>query len=202
MLDYINGKVMQKGLGYVVVECNDIGYKLLVSQNTSYELNLDQINIIYTHLVVKEDAISLIGFSSITERDMFERLISISKIGAKTALSILSVYTPSDVAKFIKSSDIVSLSKISGLGKKTAERLILELKDKVDMFVNTDDVVLKPNNPVSSIDNLVTDEAAEALMMLGFTAKESQNVVQKAYDIKQSEDVQDIIKTALSLLKK
>ena len=125
MLDYINGKVMQKGLGYVVVECNDIGYKLLVSQNTSYELNMDQINIIYTHLVVKEDAISLIGFSSITERDMFERLISISKIGAKTALSILSVYTPSDVAKFIKSSDIVSLSKISGLGKKTAERLIL-----------------------------------------------------------------------------
>ena len=112
MIDYINAIVVQKGLGYIIADCNNIGYRLLVSQNTSYELELEKRQMIYTHLIVKEDGMTLIGFSSILERDMFEILISVSKVGAKIALSILSTYTPNQIANFIKSSDTLSLSKV------------------------------------------------------------------------------------------
>lgn len=202
MIDYINATVVQKRIGYIIADCNDIGYKLLVSENTSYELKLDEKQTIYTHLIVKEDGMVLIGFSSLTERDMFEILISVSKIGAKIALSILSAYTPNQIAVFIKSSDIVSLSKISGLGKKTAERLILELKDKVDIFIGAEEIIKKEKVQTITSENTIIDEAIQALTILGFTGKESQTAVQKAYDMDENADVQKIIKTALSLLKK
>lgn len=201
MIDYINAIVVQKGLGYIIADCNNIGYRLLVSQNTSYELELEKRQMIYTHLIVKEDGMTLIGFSSILERDMFEILISVSKVGAKIALSILSTYTPNQIANFIKSSDTVSLSKVSGLGKKTAERLALELKDKVNVFV-CEEVVSSKKVMNKDIKEDFLLEAIEALVMLGFTNKESTNAVEKAYSSDENADVQTIIRTSLSLLKK
>ena len=180
MIDYINAIVVQKGLGYIIADCNNIGYRLLVSQNTSYELELEKRQMIYTHLIVKEDGMTLIGFSSILERDMFEILISVSKVGAKIALSILSTYTPNQIANFIKSSDTVSLSKVSGLGRKTAERLALELKDKVNVFV-CEEVASSKKVINKDIKEDFLLEAIEALVMLGFTNKESTNAVEKAY---------------------
>lgn len=202
MIDYIYGTVMQKGLGYVIVECNNIGYKLLVSQNTSYELELDKTQNIYTHLIVKEDGLTFIGFSSITERDMFEILISVSKIGAKIALSILSAYPPPELASYIKAGDIVSLSKIPGLGKKTSERLVLELKDKVDLFLDSNIVIPSKNNISTHIENEALQEAIDGLTMLGFSQKEAITAAEKAYSMDESANVQTIIKTSLSLLKK
>lgn len=201
MIDYINAIVVQKGLGYIIADCNNIGYRLLVSQNTSYELELEKRQMIYTHLIVKEDGMTLIGFSSILERDMFEILISVSKVGAKIALSILSTYTPNQIANFIKSSDTVSLSKVSGLGKKTAERLALELKDKVNVFV-CEEVASSKKVINKDIKEDFLLEAIEALVMLGFTNKESTNAVEKAYSSDENADVQTIIRTSLSLLKK
>ena len=201
MIDYINAIVVQKGLGYIIADCNNIGYRLLVSQNTSYELELEKRQIIYTHLIVKEDGMTLIGFSSILERDMFEILISVSKVGAKIALSILSTYTPNQIANFIKSSDTVSLSKVSGLGRKTAERLALELKDKVNVFV-CEEVASSKKVINKDIKEDFLLEAIEALVMLGFTNKESTNAVEKAYSSDENADVQTIIRTSLSLLKK
>lgn len=201
MIDYINAIVVQKGLGYIIADCNNIGYRLLVSQNTSYELELEKRQMIYTHLIVKEDGMTLIGFSSILERDMFEILISVSKVGAKIALSILSTYTPNQIANFIKSSDTVSLSKVSGLGKKTAERLALELKDKVNVFA-CEEVASSKKVINKDIKEDFLLEAIEALVMLGFTNKESTNAVEKAYSSDENADVQTIIRTSLSLLKK
>lgn len=201
MIDYINAIVVQKGLGYIIADCNNIGYRLLVSQNTSYELELEKRQMIYTHLIVKEDGMTLIGFSSILERDMFEILISVSKVGAKIALSILSTYTPNQIANFIKSSDTVSLSKVSGLGRKTAERLALELKDKVNVFV-CEEVASSKKVINKDIKEDFLLEAIEALVMLGFTNKESTNAVEKAYSSDENADVQTIIRTSLSLLKK
>lgn len=201
MIDYINAIVVQKGLGYIIADCNNIGYRLLVSQNTSYELELEKRQIIYTHLIVKEDGMTLIGFSSILERDMFEILISVSKVGAKIALSILSTYTPNQIANFIKSSDTVSLSKVSGLGRKTAERLALELKDKINIFVS-EEVASSKKVINKDIKEDFLLEAIEALVMLGFTNKESTNAVEKAYSSDENADVQTIIRTSLSLLKK
>lgn len=201
MIDYINAIVVQKGLGYIIADCNNIGYRLLVSQNTSYELELEKRQMIYTHLIVKEDGMTLIGFSSILERDMFEILISVSKVGAKIALSILSTYTPNQIANFIKSSDTVSLSKVSGLGKKTAERLALELKDKINIFVS-EEIVSSKKVMNKDIKEDFLLEAIEALVMLGFTNKEATNAVEKAYSSDENADVQTIIRTSLSLLKK
>lgn len=202
MIEHINGKIIQKSLGYVVVDCNNIGYKLLVSNNTSYELILDEEQTIYTYLLVKEDSLTLIGFSTIQEREMFEILIGVSKVGAKTALAILSLYKTDNIVKFIKSKDIVSLSKVSGLGKKTAERLILELQDKVDIFINSTQIDKIEDIQEVSNSNMVAQESIEALSMLGFTVKEAQNAVKKALENNDNDNVQDIIRLSLSILKK
>ena len=201
MIDYINGTVVQKGLNHVVVECNNIGYKLLVSQNTSYELELGKTASVYTHLIVKEDDLSLIGFSNMSERDMFRILISVSKIGAKIALSILSTYTATQVATFIKSADVVSLGKVSGLGKKTAERLVLELKDKVDIFVGSEYIAKIRKDDIVQEDEKLS-QVIEALTMLGFSNKEATGSAEKVYAINKEADVQSLIKSSLALLKK
>ena len=201
MIDYINGMVVQKGLNHVVVECNNIGYKLLVSQNSSYELELEKSATVYTHLIVKEDDLSLIGFSNMSERDMFRILISVSKIGAKIALSILSTYTPIQVGTFIKSGDVVSLGKVSGLGKKTEERLVLELKDKVDAFVGNEELPHVKKDSILPEDEIIT-QVIEALTMLGFTNKEAVSSAEKAYALNKDADVQSLIKSSLALLKK
>ena len=201
MIDYINGMVVQKGLNHVVVECNNIGYKLLVSQNRSYELELEKSATVYTHLIVKEDDLSLIGFSNMSERDMFRILISVSKIGAKIALSILSTYTPIQVGTFIKLGDVVSLGKVSGLGKKTAERLVLELKDKVDAFVGNEELPQVKKDSILLEDEIIT-QVIEALTMLGFTNKEAVSSAEKAYALNKDADVQSLIKSSLALLKK
>ena len=201
MIDYISGTVVQKGLNHVVVECNNIGYKLLVSQNTSYELELGKTASVYTHLIVKEDDLSLIGFSNMSERDMFRILISVSKIGAKIALSILSTYTATQVATFIKSADVVSLGKVSGLGKKTAERLVLELKDKVDIFVGSEYIAKIRKDDIVQEDEKLS-QVIEALTMLGFSNKEATGSAEKVYAINKEADVQSLIKSSLALLKK
>jgi len=201
MIDYINGTVVQKGLNNVVVECNNIGYKLLVSQNTSYKLELEKISTVYTHLIVKEDDLSLIGFSNMSERDMFRILISVSKIGAKIALSILSTYTATQIATFIKSADVVSLGKVSGLGKKTAERLVLELKDKVDIFVGSEDIAKIRKDDIVQEDEKLS-QVIEALTMLGFSNKEATGSAEKVYALDKDADVQSLIKSSLALLKK
>ena len=201
MIDYISGTVVQKGLNHVVVECNNIGYKLLVSQNTSYELELEKTASVYTHLIVKEDDLSLIGFSNMSERDMFRILISVSKIGAKIALSILSTYTATQVATFIKSADVVSLGKVSGLGKKTAERLVLELKDKVDIFVGSEDIAKSRKDDIVQEDEKLS-QVIEALTMLGFSNKEAVSSAEKVYALNKEADVQSLIKSSLALLKK
>ena len=201
MIDYISGTVVQKGLNHVVVECNNIGYKLLVSQNTSYELELGKTASVYTHLIVKEDDLSLIGFSNMSERDMFRILISVSKIGAKIALSILSTYTDTQVATFIKSADVVSLGKVSGLGKKTAERLVLELKDKVDIFVGSEEIAKIIKDDIPQEDEKLS-QVIEALTMLGFSNKEAVGSAEKVYALDKEADVQSLIKSSLALLKK
>ena len=201
MIDYISGTVVQKGLNHVVVECNNIGYKLLVSQNTSYELELEKTASVYTHLIVKEDDLSLIGFSNMSERDMFRILISVSKIGAKIALSILSTYTATQIATFIKSADVVSLGKVPGLGKKTAERLVLELKDKVDIFVGSEYIAKIRKDDIVQEDEKLS-QVIEALTMLGFSNKEATGSAEKVYALNKEADVQSLIKSSLALLKK
>lgn len=205
MIDYINGTVEEIGLDYLVISSNGIGYHINSSTNSLNEYELYEENIVYTKLIVKEDDISLVGFSSREEREMYNLLITVSKIGMKTALAMLSMYRVKDIAYYIKNKDIVAISKVPGYGKKTSERLVLELQDKVDEFY-----IPKMVNEYDSGDTITNislsekeNEAMEALKSLGFTKREAETSVKKATDTNQEEsDVSNIIKLALTYLKR
>ena len=132
MYSYIKGNIEEINLDSLVIEANNIGYKVNASSNTIASVKLGEFCKIYTKLIVREDDMSLCGFASKEELNMFELLTSVSKIGPKVGLGILSFATPKQIGAYIVSEDVAKMSKAPGVGKKTAERIILELKDKVD----------------------------------------------------------------------
>lgn len=201
MIDFIKGKVVQKTLEYVIVENSGMGYKLLVSQNTSQNLNLDEDYTVYTKLIVREDDMLLVGFYDISERDMFELLMSVSKVGLKTALNVLSLYTPSKIAYFITTGDVNALSKVSGVAKKTSEMLILQLKDKVKNIAVDNNVASDIVKPVATKHQSQDEDAVEALISLGFTLKEAQYAIDKVLEHGEVSTTEEIIKKSFAYLR-
>ena len=176
MYAYIKGTLEIKTTGYVVIETNNgIGYKINASANTIMKVKIGHECKIYTKLIVKEDDMSLCGFYDKEELKMFELLTSISKIGPKVGLGILSFASPRQIGAYILSEDIVKLSKAPGVGKKTAERIVLELKDKVDKNNVEFEATLLTSQPVV----VSQDEALDALVALGYSLQESKEAVQK-----------------------
>ncbi len=196
MFGYIIGVVTEIFLDYIILESSNIGFKLNTSQFTNRKLEIGKEAKLYTKLNVREDDISLLGFADRKELKMFELLNSVSKVGPKVAFSILSTYDVNSLQGIINNADVTSLSKASGVGKKTAERIILELKDKVDKNAAS----LQP-----SIYNLIDtnyDEAIEVLISLGFSKLESTKAVETAKSENSLADTNDIIKAALGKLSK
>ena len=170
MFGYIKGTVTEIFLDYVIIENSDIGFKLSTSQFTNRKLEIGKEAKLYTKLNVREDDISLLGFADRRELKMYELLNSVSKVGPKVAFSVLSTYDTDSLQAIINNSDATLLSKAPGVGKKTAERIILELRDKVDKKA----VGMQPS--IYNIFEADTDEALEVLMSLGFTKIEAQAV--------------------------
>lgn len=172
MIAYVNGTLEMKFNGYVVVEVNGIGYKIFMAENSINELgNIGDKVKVYTHYHVREDDISLYGFLTIEELNMFELLISVSGVGAKSALNTLANIEPSSFAFAVVSNDTTKLTKIPGIGAKTAARIILELKDKL----KNQEIVsgAKTNKNKTNIeDNNEIEEAMTALQVLGYSRKE------------------------------
>lgn len=194
MFEYLKGTVADIIIDKIVVEVNGIGYRVHSTINSVSKVKKGDQTIIYTHLIVREDELSLYGFASLEELSMFQKLISVSKVGPKVASGILSTYTPSKLGAYILSNDINAISKSPGVGKKTAERIVLELKDKVDK-VNVDyDYTLFNDN------NKDENEAVQALIALGYTKVEGEKAVQTVKDT--SLATEDIIKNALKWLMK
>ena len=194
MIGYIKGTVEDIGIDYVLIENNEIGYKLNASSNTLSQLSEGDRTKIYTKMIVREDDISLCGFYSKEELDMFNLLTSVSKIGTKLGLAILSFATPSQIHLYISTSDTKTLSKAPGVGKKTAERMVLELKDKLG---SGEDLGGKP---AMSIPTTSDGEAIDALVALGYTGQESKVAVDF---VKQpGMGVEDIVKKALEYILK
>lgn len=195
MLNYIKGILEEKAVDKIVVENNGIGYEILTSLNTIEGINIGEKIKIHTKLLVREDDIQLVGFTSKEELSMFNLLTSVSKIGPKLALSSLSVYKSEKIKLMIVESDVNSLVKIPGMGKKTAERVILELKDKIGVVYFTD--LESYSEPQLNIGH----QAIEALISLGFSKKESEDVVKKIIksvgNDTESLDVETLIKNAL-----
>ncbi|HFL3558288.1 TPA: Holliday junction branch migration protein RuvA [Clostridioides difficile] len=194
MYSYIKGTVEEIYIDSIVVENNGIGYKINVSSNTIMNLQVGEATKIYTKLIVREDDMSLCGFVSREELKMFELLTSVSKIGPKVALSILSFASPAQLGAYILSEDIGKLSKAPGVGKKTAERIVLELKDKVDK----NNIEFEPTLLSQKPTLISQDESVDALVALGYTLSESKEAVQKCK--KDGMNTEAIIKKALTYI--
>ena len=194
MYSYIKGTVEEISLDHIVIDNNGIGYKINASSNTIMKVQLGHECKIYTKLIVKEDDMSLCGFYDKEELKMFELLTSISKIGPKVGLGILSFASPRQIGAFILSEDIAKLSKAPGVGKKTAERIVLELKDKIDKNNVEFESTLLTSQPIV----VSQDEAIDALVALGYSLQESKDAVQKCK--MDGLNTEDIIKKSLSYL--
>jgi len=194
MYSYIKGIVEEIYLDRIILENNGIGYEINVSSFTAQSVQKGKSAKIFTKLIVREDDMSLCGFSTQMELEMFKLLTSVSKIGPKVGLGILSCATPPQLSAYILSEDIAKLSKCPGVGKKTAERIILELKDKVDKNNVEFEATLLTSQPVV----VSQDEALDALVALGYSLQESKEAVQKCK--KDGLNTEDIIKKSLSYL--
>lgn len=192
LISYIKGIITYKTNSFVVVECNGIGYKIFVSSATLSHLNETETVMIYTFMNVKEDDISLFGFLTQQEQTIFHQLLSVSGIGPKGALAFLSEMTPEDIIIAILSEDIKTLSKTPGIGKKTAQRLILELKDKVKLQEVIQQTPQKDTNEKW--------EAVEALTSLGYSRSEAMQAVNACY--KEGLSVEEILKLSFKKLTK
>ena len=177
----------------MVIDCNGVGYLLNISLHTFSQIP-DQENIkLYTHLQVREDSHTLFGFSSLAEREIFRLLISVSGIGASTARTMLSSLTPKQVREGIASEDVNLIQSIKGIGLKTAQRTVIELKDKILKVYDIDEVSV-------SQDNTAKDEALSALEVLGFNKKQAERAIDKFISSKPEAKVETIIKEALKNL--
>jgi Holliday junction DNA helicase RuvA len=200
MYAYIKGSLEIKSLGYIVVETsNGVGYKIFMSESAIDRLGeLGETVKIYTYLKVKEDEMSLYGFLTNEELHMFELLISVSGIGAKSAISILSNITPSSFALAVITDDVATIKALPGIGAKTAQRLILELKDKVKASEDTEKSDLEKMLSKKENNLETVTEAVAALQVLGYSKKEIEKALEK-FD-KNGLSVEDIIKKALNNL--
>lgn len=192
MINYIVGELVSKSENAVVVENNSVGYEIFVSQTTLSSLpQVGAVAKIYTFLNVREDELSLFGFSTLEEKDMFLKLTSVSGIGPKVALSILSGIRLSDLAVAIKTEDTKLLSSIKGLGKKTAERIVLELKDKIS-------IVGFSEENVPMLNESAIDEATEALIALGVNKNDAYRLARE--NAMEDDKAEDIITRAFQNL--
>ena len=198
MFAYIKGSLEEKGNNYVVIDVSGIGYKIFMSETAIAKMCDLGANVkVHTYYYVREDNISLYGFITKEELKMFELLLSVSGIGAKSAITMLSNITPSKFALAVISNDVGALKKIPGVGPKSAQRIILELKDKLkteQAIEDEEDTQIKCE--IRKTEN--ASEAMEALQILGYNRREIEKVFEKIANLDVS--VEELIKKALSLL--
>lgn len=199
MLATLNGKLIIKELNYIVVECGGVGFKCFVTQNTHTVVgNVGDNVFLYTYLAVREDALDLYGFADSSELEVFKLIISVSGVGSKIGLAILSEFTPDKIMLYIASGDAKSLTAASGVGIKLAQRIILELKDKVGSL-SLGDVSLNVNAVGNAVARTASKEAIEALVSLGYTQSEASLAVGR---LDQTLNTNELIKQSLKSLAK
>lgn len=193
MINHLSGKLVEKYPTHVVIECAGVGYFVNISLNTFSALSEGEHLRLYTHLQVREDAHTLFGFYSLAEREIFRLLISVSGIGSSTARTMLSSMTPAQVRDAIAGEDVRAIQAVKGIGAKTAQRVIIDLKDKILKIYDLDEV-----SPKS--DNTKREEALSALEVLGFSRRPTEKAVDLVLSKDSSLSVEGIIKSALQNL--
>ncbi|WP_373057856.1 Holliday junction branch migration protein RuvA [Zunongwangia sp. H14] len=193
MIHHLKGQLVEKNPTHVVIECGGVGYFVHISLHT-YSLIQDTEAIsLYTHLQVKEDSNTLFGFKEKSEREIFRLLISVSGVGASTARTMLSSIEPGQIKEAIATGDAATIQSIKGIGAKTAQRVILDLKDKILKVFGEDEVFVSSNNTEK-------EEALSALETLGFARKQAEKVIDKILKENNALTVESLIKQALKNL--
>jgi len=193
MITQIRGRLVEKNPTYVVVDCNGVGYLLHISLNTFSSLTSDENIVLYTHLSIREDAHTLYGFINKTEREVFRLLVSVSGVGPSTARTMLSSMSSEEIQQAIASEDVKLIQSVKGIGAKTAQRVIVDLKDKILKTFDLDEVSVVQNNTNK-------EEALSALEVLGFARKQADKVVSNLLKETPEATVEQLIKQALKNL--
>ena len=193
MITQIKGKLVEKTPTQVVVDCNGIGYEINISLYTFSSLSSDENIKLFTHLQVREDAHILYGFFTVLERAVFRLLISVSGIGTSTARTMLSSLTPIEIQHAIGIEDVATIQGIKGIGLKTAQRVIIELKDKIKTLQGTEEIPILKSNTIK-------EETLSALEVLGYSRKASEKIVDKLIQGEPDSSVEGLIKSALNKL--
>ena len=193
MITQIKGKLIEKNPTQVVVDCNGIGYEINISLYTFSSLSSNENIKLFTHLQVREDAHILYGFFTVLERAIFRLLISVSGIGSSTARTMLSSLTPTEIQQAVIAEDVATIQGIKGIGLKTAQRVIIELKDKIKSLQGTNEIPVFKSNTIK-------EETLSALEVLGYSRKASEKIVDKLIQGEPDSSLEGLIKSALNKL--
>jgi Holliday junction DNA helicase RuvA len=193
MIAHLQGKLVEKSPTQVIIDCGGVGYHVNISLHTYSLLPPTDFIKLFTYLQIKEDAHTLFGFVEKSEREIFKMLLSVSGIGASIARTMLSSLDPKQITNAIASGDVVTIQSIKGIGSKTAQRVILDLKEKVLKLYDLDEVSMSQSNTIR-------DEALSALEVLGFVRKTSERIVEKIIKEASDSSVESVIKKALKVL--
>jgi len=193
MIHHLKGKLVEKNPTFVIIECGGVGYFVNISLHTFSKVPDGELLQLYTHLQVKEDSHTLFGFAEKSEREIFRLLLTVSGIGSSTARIMLSSMSPGQIRDAIASGDVPKIQAIKGIGAKTAQRVILDLRDKILKVYDIDELSTTSNNTNK-------DEALSALEVLGFARRQAEKVVDKVISQDASLSVENIIKLALKNL--
>lgn len=191
MIGQLSGRLIEKNPTEVIIDCAGVGYEVKISLNTFAQLGSEEAVVLFTRLIVREDAHLLYGFATKEEREMFTHLISVSGIGPNTAMIMLSSLVPDEIAHAIQSEDVRTIQSIKGIGAKTAQRVIIDLKDKMVKMVFTTENMFGQNNTNRF-------DALTALLSLGFDKKAAEKAIDKIAT--GDESVEQLIKGALKIL--
>lgn len=192
MIAQLQGKLVEKNATNLVIDCNGVGYDVKISLNTYSSIGSEEFTKVYTQFIVREDAQLLYGFATKEEREMFNLLISVSGIGPNTAMIMLSSLVPAEIAHAIQVEDVRTIQSIKGIGAKTAQRVIIDLKDKVLKFSFGEEIL-----PVGHNTNKF--DALTALVSLGFDKKNAEKALEKIIQ-SGNETVEELIKGSLKIL--
>jgi Holliday junction DNA helicase RuvA len=205
MIAYLSGKLLEKQATAVIVDVGGVGYEVTIPLSTFYELGEVGADIqlrIYTH--VREDAIQLYGFRTLRERELYLKLISVQGIGAKSGISMLSGMSAEEIVTAIRTDNLARLTSIPGVGKKTAERMVIELRDKLNEFTaqSTQERIAAGVKPTELPADAVFDDALSALVNLGYQRNAAEKVLNQAVKDGTEVSVQKLLRKSLQLLAK
>ena len=203
MIDSLSGEVLTSGLDHAVIECSGVGYRFLATPQTLGSFTRGEQARVMTSMVVKDDGVTLYGFGDADAREMFHKLQTVSGLGPKLALASLSVFDPGELSSHIANGDAKTIQSIPGVGKKMAERIALELKDKVEAFIPAGDAPAAAGTTgADKGSSLVSEQVVEALVGLGFQERSARPVVDALVEEQPEENASALLRQALSQLGK